>query len=41
MYARCVDDADIDDINFGRKKWKLKYLGSSDVLAYYVLRLEL
>jgi len=41
LYARCVDDADIDDINLGTKKWKLKYLGPSDGLAYYVLRLEL
>ena len=40
LYTRCVDDADIDDINLGRKKWKLKYLGPSDGLAYYVLSLE-
>jgi len=40
LYARCVDDADIDNINLG-KKYKLKYLGPSVGLAYYVLRLEL
>ena len=40
LYARCVDHAD-DDVNLGRKKWKLKHLGPSDGLAYYVLRLQL
>jgi len=27
LYIKCIDDRDIDDINLGRKKYKLKYLG--------------
>jgi hypothetical protein len=27
LYIKCIDDPDIDDINLGRKKYKLKYLG--------------
>ena len=35
LYAWCVDAADIEDINLGRKKYKLNYLGPSSVVAYY------
>lgn len=41
LYARCVDEAKIDDINWDRKKYKLQYLGLSSSLSSCVLNLEL